>query len=243
MASTAATPNPSGAPSAKVDELRGVLASKGLVVKDSVLARLAKSKSFKESLTLVQDAERQLESSAQSTENDVQAQNEESGCETSVTQKPKEVEASKIEQEAADKTVSFSGSSGRDVKQLSVSSEGGKVLASNEGLSHSSSEEQKKQRRTKRFGTVSNDEKLKQRASRFGITEDLNEEAEKKRARAARFGIVDEDAKKKARLERFKSSEPEDKEEIEKRKARALRFAPSTDSSLVEVMAPKESLE
>ncbi|MCO5591695.1 hypothetical protein L7F22_045686 [Adiantum nelumboides] len=163
MASTAATPDPSDAPSAKVDELRGVLASKGLVVKDSILARLAKSKSFKESLTLVQDADRQLESFVQSKENGGQVQNEESGCENSVPQKPENLEASKFEQEPAHKTVD---SSEPMVKQLSVTSEGGKVLALSDTLLHSSSEEERKQQRTERFGTVSDDDKLKQRASR-----------------------------------------------------------------------------
>eukprot|EP00250_Pteridium_aquilinum_P005905 c15923_g1_i1 orf=494-1252(-) len=248
MASTAATSNRSAAPSAKVDELRGVLASKGLVVKDSILARLAKSKSFKglsssETLTLTQDAEPEVQSLAQDAELGIDrtahTQDEESGfvqkLEASNTQKPT--------QEASDKSTELSNSSGTskkdekhdDLPSPVATSNGGKALAFTDAAVYSTSEQERKQRRSERFGTVSDDEKLKMRAARFGIENDVMEEAEKKRARAARFGIVDEDAKKKARLERFnKDSEQEDKEENERRKARALRFATPIEKSLLE---------
>lgn len=181
MASTAAPPNGSAAPSAKVDELRGVLASKGLKVKDSILARLAKSKSFKgltpaETLTL----EPELANSTQD-ELGISAteltQNEDAGfeknLETLITQKPK--------QDASDTVTDLLGSSEssrKDEKHDSVPSlamsDGGRVLALADAGLQSNSEQERKQRRSERFGTVSDDEKLKLRAARYASTTHLD---------------------------------------------------------------------
>eukprot|EP00249_Psilotum_nudum_P012972 c24079_g1_i2 orf=564-1205(-) len=68
---------------------------------------------------------------------------------------------------------------------------------------------ERKQKRAQRFGVelqVSEQEKWRLRAERFGMQGQRHgdkTESEKRQARAARFGIVDEEAKKKARSERF----------------------------------------
>lgn len=249
MASTASTPNPSPpVPSARVDELRGALASKGLVVKDSILARLAKSKSFKglslpEALTftetLTQEVDPGLENLVQEADLGLEtlAQDEESGFEKRlqalVAQKPKTEASEDVAYFPNSSVISSKDEKHDNMPSSSAEAEEGRVLAFSGAALGKSSEDERKQRRSERFGTVSEDEKLKMRAARFGTATDGKEEAEKKRARAARFGIVDEDAKKKARLERFsKDSEQENHVENEKRKARAARFAMQSEENL-----------
>ncbi|KAH7282374.1 hypothetical protein KP509_35G027600 [Ceratopteris richardii] len=227
MASTAASSSPSRS---KVDELRCVLASKGLVVKDSILARLAKSKSFNETLSFAPDAARHVETWAQNTANSYEARDgefENSGEETAAT-----VKGSEQNQESADNVLNASSglTDGQKVKVLMPDERND--LISRAPLSRSSSEEDKTPKLREQSAEITEDEKLKKRASRFGITQDVIEDMEKKRARAARFGIVDDEAKKKARLERFGNGVwPEDEEENAKRKARALRFG-ATDELL-----------
>ncbi|KAH7278369.1 hypothetical protein KP509_38G038100 [Ceratopteris richardii] len=92
---------------------------------------------------------------------------------------------------------------------------------------------EKKRLRAERFGVglqVSEQEKLALRAERFsGVGEKKNligreSESEKRKQRASRFGIVDEESKKKARLDRFSSALKQDKPtETDKMKARAAR--------------------
>ncbi|GKD11818.1 hypothetical protein Tco_1196225 [Tanacetum coccineum] len=99
---------------------------------------------------------------------------------------------------------------------------------------------QKKMKRAERFGMpvqLSEQEKRNSRAHRFGTvpaTQGLDKKAQelKLKARAERFGITkstpaDEDEKKKARLARFASAANADTQEEQKKKARALRFSGS----------------
>ncbi|ESQ40182.1 hypothetical protein EUTSA_v10014656mg [Eutrema salsugineum] len=114
---------------------------------------------------------------------------------------------------------------------------------------------QKKIRRAERFGVsvkLTEEEKRNSRAERFGTVTAVNDSAGtkkaeelKRKARADRFGVpasspttdnTEEEAKKKARLARFgkdgKVDIKVDSAEEDKRKARALRFSkPSSDSS------------
>ncbi|KAJ8533864.1 hypothetical protein K7X08_007188 [Anisodus acutangulus] len=99
---------------------------------------------------------------------------------------------------------------------------------------------QKKMKRAERFGMpvqLSEEEKRNARAERFGSVSPVQgsdalkkSEEHKKQARAERFGLVksdtaDEEAKKKARLTRFAPPAKTDPVEEDKRKARALRFS------------------
>ncbi|KAH7292452.1 hypothetical protein KP509_29G069400 [Ceratopteris richardii] len=225
----ASTPNRSSTSSAKVDELRGILASRGLVVKDSILARLAKSKNFKETLDLVQDTECHAEGATQIAQSKHELQNEVAGCKALHVGENESLKVSKFEQQPADNAVDGSNATflTRGENERSLSSKAENIFVGSVPASHIGSEESGNQNRIDRYGEVSEDDKLKQRAARFGISQDVIDDAKKKRARAVRFGIVDEFAKKRARLERFgKDSWPEG-EEYEKRKARALRFASS----------------
>ncbi|GLJ47034.1 hypothetical protein SUGI_0993050 [Cryptomeria japonica] len=106
---------------------------------------------------------------------------------------------------------------------------------------------EKKQKRAERFGVsiqMSEDEKRKARAARFGgISSDTVgtissgvEEEKKRKARAERFGLPassvhDEEAKKKARMERFGMGIKCDSAEVEKREARAARFGLKSSNS------------
>ncbi|CAN0881414.1 Protein MODIFIER OF SNC1 11 [Linum grandiflorum] len=106
---------------------------------------------------------------------------------------------------------------------------------------NSATDTEKKIRRAGRFGIsvqLSEEEKRNSRAERFGtlspkqVSDGSNTPEElKRKARADRFGVpvsaepTDNEAKKKARLERFGSLPKPDAVEEDKRKARALRFA------------------
>ncbi|KAI9122189.1 hypothetical protein K1719_006878 [Acacia pycnantha] len=99
------------------------------------------------------------------------------------------------------------------------------------GISVQLSEQEKRNSRAERFGTVSPSQ-----ASETSKSEEL-----KRKARAERFGMpcpptaataADEEAKKKARLARFASVSKTDPLEEDKRKARALRFSNPPSSSL-----------
>lgn len=110
---------------------------------------------------------------------------------------------------------------------------------------------QKKIRRAERFGVsvkLTEEEKRNSRAERFGTVAAVNgsagtKKAEelKRKARADRFGVVpaatsttdktEEEAKKKARLARFGKETKVDSAEEDKRKARALRFSKSASDS------------
>ncbi|KAK4432414.1 protein MODIFIER OF SNC1 11 [Sesamum alatum] len=98
----------------------------------------------------------------------------------------------------------------------------------------------KKMKRAERFGMplqLSEEEKRNSRAERFGTLSAVSgldsskpSEELKRKARAERFGIVqsdpsDEEAKKKARLARFGSFSKTDAAEEDKKKARAIRFS------------------
>ncbi|EOA21534.1 hypothetical protein CARUB_v10001940mg [Capsella rubella] len=114
---------------------------------------------------------------------------------------------------------------------------------------------QKKIRRAERFGVsvkLTEEEKRNSRAERFGTvaaaaavavngTEGTKKAEElKRKARADRFGVsaatptvgnTEEEAKKKARLERFGKETKVDSAEEDKRKARALRFSKEASDS------------
>ncbi|CAN0926759.1 Protein MODIFIER OF SNC1 11 [Linum grandiflorum] len=125
---------------------------------------------------------------------------------------------------------------------------------------------QKKIRRAERFGitaTLSEEEKRNSRAERFGtpsVTQGSagakNSEDLKRKSRAERFGLpvpaeptkptepTDAEAKKKARLERFGSIPKPNAAEEEKKKARALRFAQPSSTSITGEgdVQPKEAI-
>ncbi|CAH8379492.1 unnamed protein product [Eruca vesicaria subsp. sativa] len=113
---------------------------------------------------------------------------------------------------------------------------------------------QKKIRRAERFGVsvkLTEEEKRNSRAERFGTVaaavngSEGTKKAEelKRKARADRFGVpasssttkvdnTEEEAKKKARLARFGKDAKVDSGEEERRKARALRFSSDSSSEL-----------
>ncbi|PRQ43405.1 hypothetical protein RchiOBHm_Chr3g0468131 [Rosa chinensis] len=133
-------------------------------------------------------------------------------------------------------------------------SEDPKTAAAAEDGAAPASVVEKKIRRAERFGIsvqLTEEEKRNSRAERFGtVSTSHGSEASKKseelkrKARAERFGIAappvasDEDARKKARLARFapvsKTAKPDPQEE-EKRKARSLRFSNGSAGSLSQV--------
>ncbi|CAI0471639.1 unnamed protein product [Linum tenue] len=109
------------------------------------------------------------------------------------------------------------------------------------GISVQFSEKEKRNSRAERFGTPSTTQGSEAAKTVEGAkTAEGTKTAEelKRKARAERFGLpvtaepTDDAAKKKARLERFGSIPKPDAAEDDKRKARALRFAEPSPTSL-----------
>ncbi|CAN1135409.1 Protein MODIFIER OF SNC1 11 [Linum perenne] len=147
-----------------------------------------------------------------------------------------------------------------------------KTAASGPESTESVTDTEKKLRRAERFGIsvkLSEVEKRNSRAERYGaffvafglrvfgtppVTQGSaapkNSEELKRKSRAERFGLpvqaepTDVEAKKKARLERFGSIPIPDAAEEDKKKARALRFAKPSSTSLTGKgdVQPKEAV-
>ncbi|KAK9733473.1 hypothetical protein RND81_04G069900 [Saponaria officinalis] len=114
----------------------------------------------------------------------------------------------------------------------------------------------KKMKRAERFGVpvlMSEEEKRNSRAERFGTVTgpkvSKSEEELKRKARAERFGIpvpsADQEEKKKARIERFGSvmkTDDVNNAEEEKKKARALRFSHPQGTAVLHTKGDKDSV-
>ncbi|KAI5069942.1 hypothetical protein GOP47_0014285 [Adiantum capillus-veneris] len=143
----------------------------------------------------------------------------------------------KVTQEAMDAKASACK---RDVVEVKSTAENGKSEHNSGNTAHLSDLE-KKRLRAERFGVglqVSEQEKLALRAERFAGVEGKKSstvkepESERRKQRAARFGIVEEESRKKTRQERFTpASKQEKSSEADKRKARAARFGAATEQT------------
>lgn len=228
--------------------LRDALASRGLDtngLRPSLIQRLessVKALAAAEALaTSVEDEPIKSTNETAEKDNLTQIESQSEGETQTVNTSSKDTHISTLQEDKATQEPSDAKASALKFEgQVQTTSENGRSEHNVSNTAHLSDLE-KKRLRAERFGVglqVSEKEKLAIRAERFSGVEGKKSstarepESEKRKQRAARFGIVDDESRKKARQERFTPAplKQEKSTEVDKRKARAARFGAASET-------------